>query len=182
MSERHQQRHQRLSRSECQQRRVSTQLNLIANQLREVNQDFLNLARSQLEAFNELQQSHQSAQPSLHSRSRSPPPSCPHPPSQHFHSQSPPPYTNYRRRTPPASAAHPRTPPTPYCPITPQEPLTEDSGTLLDAPNRSPTPSVLGWDTQLTAVDCSPDPVHEIHGLDRLLLCSPSKWLDGTRS
>ena len=82
MSERCQQRHQRPSCSERQQRCISTQLNLIANQLPEVNQDFLNLARSQLEAFNKLQRSNQSAQPSQSYRSRSPPPSRPHPPSQ----------------------------------------------------------------------------------------------------
>jgi len=80
--ERHQrpsrsERHQRSSRSERQQRRISTQLNLIANQLPEVNQDFLNLARSQLEAFNELQRSHQSAQPSQSCRSLSPAPTTP---------------------------------------------------------------------------------------------------------
>jgi len=79
------------------------------------------------------------------SRSRSPAPYRPHPPPQR--SQSPPPYTNYRRRTPPASAAHLRTPPTPYRPVTPQEPPTEDSGTLPDARNRSP--SILGWDTYI---------------------------------
>jgi len=44
MSERRPEHHQRPSRSERQQRRVSTQLNLIANQLPEFNQDFLNLA------------------------------------------------------------------------------------------------------------------------------------------
>jgi len=144
MSERHQERHQRPSRSERQRRRISTQVNLIANQLPEVNQDFLNLARSHLEAFNELQRSCQLTQPSrsrspVHTRSRSPTPT---------HSRSPPPYTNYRQRTPPASAAYPRTPPTPHRPVTPEEQSAEDSGTLPDAPNRSP--SILGWDTYVT--------------------------------
>jgi len=158
-------RHPRPSRSERQQRCVSTQVNLIANQLPEVNQDFLNLAQSQLEAFNELQQSHQSVQPSRNHRSRSPPSSCPHPPSQRYRSrspppsrptppsrpQSPPPYTHYRQRPrQPSPAARPRTPPTPYHPISPQEPFQSD--TLPDAPNRSPSPSVLGWDTYIT--DC----------------------------
>jgi len=151
MSESRQERHQRPSHSECQQRRISTQLNLIANQLPEVNQDFLNLARSQLEAFNELQQSHQSAQTSQRCRSRSPAPTTPH-------SRTPSPYTNYRRRTPPASAAYPWTPPTPHCPVTPQEPSTEDSGTLPDAPNRSP--SVLGWDTYITGRRPAPTADH----------------------
>jgi len=145
MSGRRQERHSRPSCSERQQRRVSTQLNLLANHLPEVNQDFLNLARTQLDTFNELQRSHQSAHPLHRSRSRSPAPYRPHPPPQR--SQSPPPYTNYRRRTPPASAAHPRTPPTPYRPVTPQEAPTEDSGTLSDARNRSP--SILGWDTYI---------------------------------
>ena len=35
---------------------------------------------------------------------------------------------------------------------------------------------------QSTAVDCSPHPVHENHGLDGLHLRSPSKRPDGTRS
>jgi len=73
MNGRHLECHPRPSRSERQQRRVSTQLNLSANQLPEVNQDFLNLARSQLEAFNELQRSQQFVQPSRSHRSRSPP-------------------------------------------------------------------------------------------------------------
>jgi len=160
MSERHQEchqcpsrseHHQRPSRSERQQRRISTQLNLIANQLPEVNQDFLNLARSQLEAFNELQRSHQSAQPSQRCHSRSPAPARPR-------SRAPSPYTNYRRRTSPASAAYPWTPPTPHRPVTPQEPSTEDSGTLPDTPNRSP--SVHGWDTYVTGRRPAPTADH----------------------
>jgi len=156
-------RHPHPSRSERQQRRVSTQMNLIANQLPEVNQDFLNLAQSQLEAFNELQRSYQSVQPSRNHRSRSPPSSRPHLPSQRYCSrspppscptppsrpQSPPPYTYYRQRPrQPSPAARPRTPPTPYRPISSQEPFQSD--TLPDTPNRSPSPSVLGWDTFIT--------------------------------
>ena len=159
----HLERHPRPSRTERQQRHVSTQVNLIANQLPEVNQDFLNLMRSQLEAFNELQRSHQSVQPSRNHRSHSPPSFRPHPPSQRYRSRSPPPscptppsrpqslppYTHYRQRSrQPSPAAHPRTPPTLYRPISPQEPFQSD--TLPDAPNRSPSPSVLGWDTYIT--------------------------------
>jgi len=156
MTERRQVRHPRPSRSERQQRCVSTQLNLLANNLPEVNQDFLNLARSQLETFNELQRSRQLTQPShsrspIHTRFRSPTPK---------RSRSPPPYTNYRWRTPPASAAYPRTPPTPHRPVTPQEQSAEDSGTLPDAPNRSL--SILGWDTYVSGRQpaCTTDHYH----------------------
>ena len=75
-----------------------------------------------------------------------PPPSRPTPPSR---PQSLPPYTHYRERPrQPSPAARPQTPPTPYRPISPQEPFQSD--TLPDAPNRSPSPSVLGWDTYIT--------------------------------
>ena len=181
MSERHQkrhqcpscsERHQRPSYSKRQQRRISTQLNFIANQLPEVNQDFLNLARSQLEVFNELQRSHQSAQPSQRSRSRSPAPPC---------SRSPPPYTSYRQRPRQFSpTARSRTPSTPYRPTSLQEPLEPD--TLPDAPNRSPTPSVLGWDTYIG----NHQPARGTNPLARLAdlfhIHPPSPHRDHTRS
>ena len=50
-----QQRRPRPSLSEREQRRISTQVNQLANWLPQVNQDFLNLARTQLGAFNSLQ-------------------------------------------------------------------------------------------------------------------------------
>ena len=132
MTGRRQERHYRPSRSECQQRRVSTQLNLLANHLPEVNQDFLNLARTQLDAFNELQRGRQPAHFPTRSRSRSPE-------TTRHQSRSSPPYTSYRQPPrQPSPTARPWTPPTPYSPISPQEPL--ESDTLPDAPNRSPTP------------------------------------------
>ena len=56
---------------------------------------------------------------------------------------------HYRQRPhQPSLTARPRTPPTPYRPISPQEPFQFDP--LPDAPNRSPSPSVLGWDTYVS--------------------------------
>jgi len=174
MTGRRQERHCRPSRSERQQRRVSTQLNLLANHLPEVNQDFLNLARTQLDAFNELQRGRQPARFPTRSRSRSPE-------TTRHQSRSSPPYTSYRQPPrQPSPTARPRTPPTPYRPISPQEPL--ESDTLPDAPNRSPTPSVLGWDTYIG----NRQPAQGANPLARLdnpfRIRSPSRRHDHTRS
>jgi hypothetical protein len=152
MSEQRQRRHPRPSRSEREQRRITTQVNLVANQLPQVNQDFLNLARTQLEAFNQLQREGRQ-QPQI-SRSRSPSPQRStagyrQRPRQHSRSSSP-------RRVTRLLTARPRdrTPPTPQRPSSPavEELLPQDSETLSDAPDlespaaHSPTPSVIGWD------------------------------------
>ena len=129
----------RPSRSEREQRRISTQVNQLANRLLQVNQDFLNLARTQLEAFNSLQQesrnSYTSPQEPLPSRSRSP---------------SPPRAAASYRQRPSLLSSGIRTPPTPRQPSSSPEPPREDSETLPDSSEQhSCTPSVIGWDSYI---------------------------------
>jgi len=129
----------RPSRSEREQRRTSTQVNQLANQLPQVNQDFLNLARTQLEAFNSLQResrnSYTSPQEPLPARSRSP---------------SPPRAAASCRLRPRLLLSGIRTPPTPRRPSLSLKPPSEDSETLPDASRQhSPTPSVIGWDSYI---------------------------------
>jgi len=127
---RQQQRRPRPSRSEREQRRTSTQVNLLANRLPQVNQDFLNLARTQLEAFNQLQREG-CEQNRSHSRART----C---------SPSPPRVTASYRQRPSLLPSGIRTPPTPRRPSSSPEPPREDLETLPDAPEQhSPTPSVM---------------------------------------
>jgi len=129
---RQQQYHPRPSRSEREQRRISTQVNQLANRLLQVNQDFLNLARMQLEAFNTLQR--YSRQQRNQRRSRS-------------HSRSlTRDVTGYKQRP---FFSDNRTPPTPRRPSSSPEPTPEDSETLENAqePHNSPTPSVISWST-----------------------------------
>jgi len=129
----------RPSRSEREQRCISTQVNQLANRLPQVNQDFLNLARTQLEAFNSLQResrnSYTSPQEPLPSRSRSP---------------SPPRAAASYRQRPSLLSSGIRTPPTPRRPSSSPEPPREDSETLPDSSRQhSPTPSVIGWDSYI---------------------------------
>jgi len=144
MSSRSRQRRPRPTQQERDQRRTSTQVNQLANRLPQVNQDFLDLARTQLQAFNSLQR--ESRQHTSHCRSHSRSRSC-----------SPQRDTSGYRQRPRllSPRAANRTPPTPRCPSSsPERPSPErsreDSETLADVPNptpRSPTPSVIGWDS-----------------------------------
>jgi len=145
-----QQRCPRPSHSERELRCTSTQVNLLANRLPQVNQDFLNLARSQLDAFNQLQREGRE-------QSRVPPPSVTEPYASRTFSRSrartrspSPPRVpdSYRERSSLRHSGGICTPPTPHRPSSSPDPPVEDSETLPDAPRQhSPTPSVIGWDS-----------------------------------
>jgi len=118
-------------------------VNQLANRLPQVNQDFLDLAQAQLQAFNSLQESRQhNSHRRPHSRSRSP-----------WRDTSEYQQRPLRLRSPRAAN---RTPPTPRRPSSsPERPARsrEDSDTLADAPDptpHSPTPSVIGWNSFVT--------------------------------
>jgi len=127
MSDQSRHRHPRPSQHERNLRRVSTHLNLTANRLESVNQDFLDLVRSQLQAFNYLQREtrHHHDRPRPLSRSHSP---------------------SLQRSTHQEGAGL-RTPPTP------RRPSPDDSETLPDEQEivpHSPMPSVIGWDSYIS--------------------------------
>jgi len=124
MSDQSRHRHLRPSQHERNLRCVSTHLNLTANRLESVNQDFLNLARSQLQAFNSLQHEVRDHQDRPRPLSRSCSPSV----QRSTHQEG------VRLRTP----------------LTPRRPSSDDSEMLPDAQEivpHSPTPSVIGWDS-----------------------------------
>jgi len=144
MNDRSRQCQPRPTQQQRDQRRVATQVNQLANRLPQVNQDFLDLAQAQLQAFNSLQR--ESRQHNSHRR-------------PHSRSRSPRRDTSEYRQRPlrlrsPRAANH--TPPTPRCPYSsPESPAhsREDSEMLADTPDptpHSPTPSVIGWDSFVT--------------------------------